>query len=259
MGYIESLMANNEAIVYRTRKHWVAPLFATAAGTALTIGGIVALGWTLFVDDGWQQNLLMWGGLIALLVGIVLVARSLIIWWSTDYLVTNQKVMKVSGILRKTAGGAGLEKINDVTMEQGILGRMLDFGTLVVLTAADESNLNYTVMRKPAEFRRAMLDAKQLFEQADARYIADAMRGRMPPGLNEADPGVTQETLVVPTPEPPDAPSQTPSPTPASTSSGTVAPADVPAMIERLAALRDQGVLSEAEFEAKKAELLGRL
>lgn len=35
--------------------------------------------------------------------------------------------------------------------------------------------------------------------------------------------------------------------------------ADVPAQIARLAELRDQGILTEAEFDAKKADLLGRM
>jgi hypothetical protein len=35
--------------------------------------------------------------------------------------------------------------------------------------------------------------------------------------------------------------------------------ASVPDQLERLAQLRDKGVITQAEFEAKKAELLGRL
>jgi len=40
---------------------------------------------------------------------------------------------------------------------------------------------------------------------------------------------------------------------------GTNAPDDVPAQIAKLADLRDRGAISDAEFEAKKAELLGRM
>lgn len=42
-------------------------------------------------------------------------------------------------------------------------------------------------------------------------------------------------------------------------SGGYQAPPSVPSQIAELAALRDQGLLSEAEFQAKKAELLGRM
>lgn len=223
MDYIDSLMASNEQIVYRTKKHWIAPLFATGAGSALTAGGLLAL-LAMLVTTGGLEDVLLWAGLAMLLVGLVLVGRSLVIWLSQAYIVTNQKVMKVEGILRKTAGGAGLEKINDITMEQNLLGRILDYGTLRVLTAADESNLSYRAMRRPAEFRRAILDQKQLLDQADAQYIARAVR--------EA-----QHAQVAP----------------------READEDIPALIARLAELRDRGAITPEEFAAKKAELLGRM
>jgi uncharacterized membrane protein YdbT with pleckstrin-like domain len=223
VGYVEELLATNEQIVYETRKHWIAPLFATATGSLLTIGGIVALVWTV-PADGWLGTLLFWGGLLALLVGLVLLLTSFVQWWSEHYLVTNQKVMKLSGIVRKSAEGSALEKINDITIRQSLLGRWLDYGTLSVLTAADESNLHYTTMRRPMEFRRTILDQKQQFEQQDARTIAEAVRSSQ---VTAARAAPAQE--------------------------------DITATIERLAALRDSGAITPEEFEAKKTELLGRL
>lgn len=54
------------------------------------------------------------------------------------------------------------------------------------------------------------------------------------------------------------APYQTPAPPP-SAGNGNVNAQDIFGTIERLAELRSKGVLDEAEFQAKKAELLGRL
>jgi hypothetical protein len=42
-------------------------------------------------------------------------------------------------------------------------------------------------------------------------------------------------------------------------SPGSPSTVDIPAQIAKLSALRDQGILTEAEFTAKKTELLGRL
>jgi uncharacterized membrane protein YdbT with pleckstrin-like domain len=228
VGYVEDLLATNEQIVYTTRRHWVAPLFGTITGTLLTLAGLAGLvGAAIWFDD-WVNTLVLGSGVIALLVGLVLLANSFVVWWSERYVVTNQKVMKVSGILKKTAEGSALEKINDITISQSLLGRWLGYGTLTVLTAADESNLHYTTMRQPMEFRRSVLDQKQLFEQADARAIAEAVRQSTPP---------TPATSA-----------------PAQSSADEIADA-----IERLAALRDSGAITVEEFEAKKAELLGRL
>jgi uncharacterized membrane protein YdbT with pleckstrin-like domain len=135
--------------------------------------------------------------------------------------------MKVEGLLRKSTSGSALEKINDITMEEPLLGRWLGYGTVRVLTAADESNLHYTFMRKPLEFRKAILDAKLLWERQDSRDIAEAVREAAAPPAVAAVP----------------------------TSSGT----EIADSIERLAQLRDSGAITTEEFEAKKAELLDRM
>ena len=62
---------------------------------------------------------------LALLVGLFLLVRAFVIWWSEHYLVTNQKVLKVSGILRKRAEGSALEKVNDSAITQSLFGRWL--------------------------------------------------------------------------------------------------------------------------------------
>ena len=247
MAYIDDLLATNEHVIYTARKHWIAPLFATLTGTLLTLGALGALGWSLFVDGGWFDQVLVWGGWIALAVGVVMLIRGFVIWASQRYLVTNHKVMKVSGVLRKSAAGSALEKINDTTIEQPLLGRMLDYGTVQVLTAADESDLRYRVMSKPMDFRRAILDAKQRFEQQQAQDIADAVRaGQQLAGQTGSQPVITAGSASGGT-------------------EGTAAPADahnaedITALIGRLAALRDSGAITEAEFDEKKAELLGRL
>ena len=225
MGYVEDLLASNEQIVYTSRKHWIAPLFATMTGTLLTLGGLVAISWSVFVTQTWLSNLMRWGGVAALVVGLLLLARAFVNWWSEMYLVTNQKVLKVSGILRKSVDGSALEKINDSSISQSLLGRWLDYGTLSVMTASDEANLHYTMMRAPMAFRRAILDQKQLFEQADARAIADAVRS---------------------------AQASAPAAVPASAD-------DIANAIERLAQMRDAGHITAEEYEAKKDELLRRL
>ena len=229
MGYVEDLLASNEQVVYTSRKHWIAPLFATVAGTLLTLGGLVAISLAFFIDATWLMNLVRWGGGLALLVGVVLLIRAFVNWWSEHYLVTNQKVLKVSGILRKSVEGSALEKINDSAISQSLLGRWLDYGTLSVMTASDESNLHYTNMRNPVAFRRAILDQKQVFEQQDARAIADAVKKAQ------------MQAMTVQTPAVP------------------ATAEDIAAAIERLAQMRDAGHITPAEFEAKKAELLGRL
>ena len=236
MGYTESLLATNEKILYRTKQHWMAPIFGTIAGVLVLVGGVVLFSLHLTMTSGFVRDVAFWVSLALLVVGVGMVGYSYIQWWVEDYAVTNQKVMKVAGLLRKRTSGAALEKINDVVMEQGPLGRMLGYGTLKVSTASDSSDLTYETMRKPAEFRRAMLDQKMEFEQADARNIADAVRAAAP-----AAAAAPQVTMPVPV-----APPAAPAP---------LAPT-AEEKLRSLAKLRDDGLLTPEEFEAKKADLL---
>lgn len=229
MSYVESLLATGEEIVYTTKKHWIAPLFSTVTGTLLTLAGLAAMFGQAFWFDGFLGDVLLLGGLIVLLVGLGMLINAAVKWWAQFYFVTNQKVMKVEGILRKSTSGSALEKINDITMEQPLIGRWLGYGTVRVLTAADESNLHYTFMRAPLEFRRAILDAKLHFEKQDSRDIAEAFREGISP--------------AVAAPAAPAAPSGQ----------------EIADSIERLAQLRDSGAITTEEFEAKKAELLDRM
>lgn len=241
MGYTESLLATNESIVYRTKQHWMAPIFGTVVGVLVLLGGAVlfVLQLTMGTVDfvGTLRDIAFWGSLVLVVVGLAMVGYSYIQWWVEDYAVTNQKVVKVAGLLTKRTSGAALEKINDVVMEQGPLGRMLGYGTLKVATASDSTDLTYETMRAPAEFRRAMLDQKMEFEQADARHIADAVRAAAPAAA-------LGHAVTMPAPLP--APAAPPAP--------AVSPAE--GKLRSLAKLRDDGLLTPEEFEAKKAELL---
>jgi len=246
VGYTESLLATNEKILYRTKQHWMAPIFGTIAGVLVLVGGVVlfVLQLTMGTDGavGALRTLAFWASLILVVVGVAMVGYSYVQWWVEDYAVTNQKVVKVAGLLRKRTSGAALEKINDVIMEQGPLGRMLGYGTLKVATASDSTDLIYETMRAPADFRRAMLDQKMEFEQADARHIAAAVIASAPAAAPAPAPA---QPVTMPAPPPAPAPAPTASP--------------AEAKLRSLAKLRDDGLLTPEEFEAKKAELLNDL
>jgi uncharacterized membrane protein YdbT with pleckstrin-like domain len=245
VGYTESLLATNEQILYRTKQHWMAPIFGTIAGVLVLVGGVVlfVVQLTMGTDGfvGVLRTLAFWASIALTIVGVGMVGYSYIQWWVEDYAVTNQKVMKVAGLLNKRTSGAALEKINDVIMEQGPLGRMLGYGTLKVATASDSTDLVYETMRSPAEFRRAMLDQKMEFEQSDARHIAEAVRAAGAAG--PATIAAPVPPVTVPAPAEPAAPAA-PSPD---------------EKLRSLAKLRDDGLITAEDYEAKKAELLEQM
>jgi hypothetical protein len=166
--------------------------------------------------------------------------------------------MRAEGVLNKSVTDTSLEKINDARLDQSVFGRIFGFGTLDILTAAEEmggKNLaDFPMIADPVEFKKAMFDQKQMLEQPDLarpRYqrAAEAQELRpaepMPPRAGSDRVAVHDEGAT--TPAAPPAPE------------ARSAADEIGATLERLAGLRDKGLITPEEYEAKKRDLLERM
>jgi hypothetical protein len=242
MGYVESLLSDGEVIVLRTRKHWLSIFIDGLLGWLFGLGGLVLLIFGLWIrgnGEGWSGslgNIVSGGSGIIILIGVILVAWRIVNWRTQDYMVTNRRVLKVEGVLNKRTGDSNLEKVNDAVLDQSVVGRMLNYGDLDILTAAERAIDVFKMLDKPTVFKRAILDQKHLLDEE--------MAYRPTPPLRASEP-------VQPGPVPSAAPA---APAPAAAD-----PAAVTQTLNQLADLRDRGAITPEEYEAKKAELLKRL
>ena len=242
MRYADTLLANGEIVVVRSRQHWLA-LIAKARWALLAwLVALVAVGISLYFGlDGTAADVVGGLALIALVVGIVLFFLHAWRWWAQDYIVTNRRIMKVEGVFNKHAADSSLEKINDAVLRQGIVARMLGYGDLDILTAADSAIDRYRMLASAAQLQDRDAQPQARPRPRDRRLDAGATRAHRPPG-------------PPPTPQPAPAPA---------TSAPPAEEADDPETITRtlaqLSDLRDRGAITAEEYEAKKAELLGRL
>ncbi len=206
MGYVESLMSGNEKIVVRTRKHWIVLASSFLVNLVLVILILVLTG-AAFLFAG-PLGLV---ALILLLVPIVNFGRIFLEWWNEEYLVTNRRVIQAEGIFNKEVIDSSLEKVNDVVLTQSILGRLMNYGDIEILTASEIGVNKLHKIERPVSFKTEMLNQKEAL------------------GLDEHFGG------------------------------GGAHHDDVPEMIAELDNLRKQGVLTEAEFQQKKAQLLAKM
>jgi PH (Pleckstrin Homology) domain-containing protein/putative oligomerization/nucleic acid binding protein len=232
--YADTLLADGERIALRRRQHFLATIVDGRAGWALVVLGIllIAVRAAWLQGNGALEQIVGWGALIALVIGLLILVRVYWNWYAEDYIVTNRRVLKVEGILNKRSADSSLEKINDAVLEQNIFGRLFGYGDLDILTAADVAIDRYRMLAGAPSFKKAMLDQKHSLEMEVGRSMAPAMRA----------------------PSAPSAPAM-PAPAPARTMSAD----EVTTALGNLADLRDRGAISLEEYEAKKAELLGRL
>ena len=259
MRYTDSLLADGEVIVRRARQHWLALAVDGRRGWALLVIGLLALIVGLFLRDGTDPgqtlgSVLSVVALLALLAGLALVVYQVLAWRAQDYVVTNRRVVQVEGILNKRAADSSLEKINDAVLTQNVLGRILRYGDLEVLTASESAIDRFHMLARAADFKREMLNQKHALEIEVARSPSPPLRAER------------QDTSVAqPRPGSPEAaasaqPAGTSSSRPGDAPGGSAAASEqIMSTLARLADLRDRGAITPEEFERKKAELLARL
>ena len=292
--YADSLLTEGETVVYRSRQHWLSLIIRGRSAVGLLIVGLIFIGLvvffrSIFPDNTLQQTLTSGLGLILILIGVVIFGYRWWQWSNQDYVITNRRLLKVTGIFSKHSADSSLEKINDAILDQPVLGRMLDYGDLSILTAAEEAVDLYHMLNHPKEFKKIMLTQKH-----------DLETGFMYPASMPPTPPLRADTPAQPTaPLPPTAPmqptaqpqpapqmqpaptAQAPAPTPppvtplpsdpapaASAAAAQVAAdetatqdesLEITQTLARLADLRDSGAITATEYEQKKQELLGRL
>jgi len=164
--YADALLADGEQVVLRSRQHWLAWLVEGRVAVSVLVASLALLGIASFALE--QGAPRFWLGALAfvLLLGSMLVlARLWLSWRSQDYMVTNRRVVKVDGIIRKRSADSSLEKINDAVLEQGIFGRMFGFGNLEILTAAEIPVDRFYMLAKAQTFKRTMLEEKNRLER----------------------------------------------------------------------------------------------
>jgi uncharacterized membrane protein YdbT with pleckstrin-like domain len=255
MSYARSLLSRGEEIVFESRQHW----FAIIGRTWLWIAAaIVALAVVIMASTDPAlpfADILQIAGAVALLVAIARIGLVIWAWRNQEYLVTTRRILKAEGILNKHVADSSLEKVNDARLRQSLIGRIFGYGTLDILTAADDIGgdgvEDFPMMADPVQFKIAMLNQKELLgrpELAQPRWqrsTAPEMQ-RAEPLPPRAGSDRVQQVDSDPAPPMPAAPPRSESDAIADT-------------LERLAGLRDRGLITGEEYEGKKRQLLERM
>ena len=234
MSARDSLVAN-EAIVFESKKHWMAPVRDSVIPVLLLIAAYF-LGWLspdneggIFGAVGNLMDLIRTGLVVVALAWIV---YNIVLWRTASFTLTNLRVIREEGLVSRRSSATLLENVTDVKTTTPFVGGRLGYGDLTIYTQAGAAGADrFTTITKPVEFRDKIL----------AKKMRDA-------GLSPA-PAASAPTA--------------PAPAAASAVAAPVAPAssatDEAATLARLADLRDRGAITAEEYEAKKAEILARM
>lgn len=163
--YVKSLLAGGEVLLIETRQHWMAAI-RYALKPIVLIGAVILLAllnqWLHF--DGFLNfiNVLVNFALVIMIIAaIIWLPINLVQWYSRRYVLTNRRVIRLSGVVRKETFDSSLEKINDIAMHQSVFGRTLGYADLTLYTASDSANEAYSQLLDGLQFKKAALDAKE--------------------------------------------------------------------------------------------------
>jgi len=213
------LLIPGEEIVLELRPH---PVALALPAIAFVVATALAVWLATNVDGG--VELVVWAAWLLLMIAFVL--PKIIAWWTSIFVVSSDRVISREGFIAKRSMEIPLEQVSDVRFEQGIFDRIVGAGTLLIQSASTTGTNAFDHIRHPEEVQRT------IFHQGELGQQRSPSRSMPSPGSGA--------------PSRPDA------------SSGPPSSPSIVTELERLGELRARGVLTEQEFQAQKARILGQ-
>ncbi len=130
MSYIDDSLVPGETLIHRARVSW------------------------------WSQFPLVFLGVLTLVIAVGLI---FLIWaWirvnSTELAITNRRVIAKFGFVKRHTVEINLDKVKALRVEQGLMGRLLNFGTIYI-SGAGTSVAPLPNIADPLVFRRKFMEA----------------------------------------------------------------------------------------------------
>jgi uncharacterized membrane protein YdbT with pleckstrin-like domain len=229
MPFPRKLLIENEQLVLELRPHWIALVMPAIVAILVIVGWFLAVSYG--PDSGTGRDITFWGATaIAIFVLIWFPVRRFVAWVTSYFIVTSDRIIHREGWIAKRSMEIPLEAINDVRFHQRVFERMIGAGDLIISSASEFGREVFGDIRNPEHVQ------KTIYEQGELN------KDRMYRGVGRDSASVVQARA---------------------TTSGATTPAMPPASasttgeLERLADLRNKGVLTEDEFQSQKKKILG--
>ena len=157
MAYPRRLLTEGEEVVREFRPHWrllVIPVFWALLGIA-----IVVITWKYAPADD-TFDWIVTG--IVLLGSLRLVFYPFVAWWFTSYVLTNERLIRRSGILSRAGLEIPLENINDIRFSQTIFERVLRSGDVLVESAGEQGQSRFADIPNPEDFHSLVYKVREV-------------------------------------------------------------------------------------------------
>ena len=126
MGYVDSILEPEEQVIYRARIHWaiyVGPVLMLTAGIGIALLAFPFPEYATYAE---------YAGGVVVLYGLLRILVAFIRRRTTELAVTSNRVVSKVGFIRRQTFEINRSKVEGVQVDQGIIERILGFGTVNV-------------------------------------------------------------------------------------------------------------------------------
>jgi len=155
MGYVAKNLMKGEEVVYQTSLHWLVyswPIVLGVVGLLVLLGSVGV-------------------GLAVLLVAAVVGLAVYISVSNAEFAVTNKRAIMKVGWLNRRSLELLLTKIESISVEQGLSGKLWGYGTIVI-SGTGGSHEPFKNIADPFEFRKQVQEQIASVQDAPRVYVA---------------------------------------------------------------------------------------
>lgn len=173
-------LRKGEQIIFETHKHWfvlILPLIITLILIALSVYIYTKL------------EMIQWWHFIVPVFALFYFIYKYYSWKFDLWVVTNYRVIDEFGVFSINSKESPIDKINNVSYQQSLLGRIMGFGDIQIQTAAEMGETSYTNISRPQQLKEALSNAQELYKEyqmnKQAFKLADAVDGEIGEEMKE--------------------------------------------------------------------------
>ena len=148
MSYVDTHLLKDEIVVYRTLLHW--KVFIIPVIFAVIVLAIFVL---IAARAGYRHI-----ELLMLIPAVVFILSAYIARRSSEFAVTNRRVIMKAGVIQTRSLEILLNKVEAIAVTQTLLGKMMNYGDIIVTGSGGTKEL-YGGIEDPLAFRRAVQEA----------------------------------------------------------------------------------------------------
>ena len=157
MAFPDSILTDDETIIRQFRPHW-RMLALPVLWLIAAIVAIVLVYQVLPPEDG-TIDLITTG--VIVLAMFPLVVNPVLKWWFTIYVLTSERLITRTGIIARSGIEIPLENINNVIFNQNIIERVLKSGDLLIESAGESGQSEFSNIPHPEEFQSLLYRTRE--------------------------------------------------------------------------------------------------